>query len=263
MSSRILRVFAVALVAALPYYRVLDAKFTYDDKVAVIGNPDVYTPNVPLTNFFIHDFWGNDIWAKEGKGWTHMSWRPFVTFLMHHEYVQFGGSPRAMHVFNVIYYAAACMAVYWFLRTIMPSYLEAVAFWSSMLFAAHPVHAECVANVTSRAETLSALFMFATLAVYSRHCLYCLSPKQTVIGLVCVLLGSCCALLCKETALVLPVLVSAVELATLVPLLRRTVTTSLGIRDKAILKHKIVRAALLVLMSVLLYIVRISWMASG
>lgn len=45
----------VALLAAAPYINSLHGKFAYDDKVAVIGNPDVVVHSIPWGDLMKHE----------------------------------------------------------------------------------------------------------------------------------------------------------------------------------------------------------------
>jgi hypothetical protein len=48
-------VVVVALLAAVPYINSLHGKFAYDDKVAVIGNPDVVVHSIPWGDLMKHE----------------------------------------------------------------------------------------------------------------------------------------------------------------------------------------------------------------
>jgi hypothetical protein len=71
------------------------------------------------------------------------------------------------HINNVLFYAILCCIVFFFLsRIVFPdNYL--LSFIITLLFAAHPIHTEVVANVKSRDEIFSLSFMLLTL--YSSH----------------------------------------------------------------------------------------------
>ena len=45
----------VALLAAVPYINSLHGKFAYDDKVAVIGTPDVVVHSIPWGDLMKHE----------------------------------------------------------------------------------------------------------------------------------------------------------------------------------------------------------------
>ncbi len=74
-----------------------------------------------------------------------------------------GNNPHIMHFINVLLYALTGMVVFGFLATLfkrMPFFVLI----ATLLFMAHPVHTEVVANIKSRDETLS--FLNSTLALW-------------------------------------------------------------------------------------------------
>lgn len=105
------------------------------------------------------------------------------------------------HLFNVVWYALAAIAVLAFLRVVVFRGSAMVAFVAAVLFVIHPVHTEVVANVKSRDEILSLLFIVLTLllaVLYSRR----RSIKLLVASIACFAL----ALLSKEYAITLLVI---------------------------------------------------------
>lgn len=105
------------------------------------------------------------------------------------------------HIVNVLLYALAVVALLFFFRFILFRDNPTAAFVAALLFAVHPIHTEVVANVKSRDEILSLLFICLTFLSFHR---YHLSGKRHF------LLGSAfaflLALLSKEYAATLLVL---------------------------------------------------------
>jgi tetratricopeptide (TPR) repeat protein len=96
----------------------------------------------------------------------------------------------------------ACCALYVFLSKVVFKKQKLLALIVCLLFVAHPLHTEVVANVKSRDEILSFLFMILTLYLVHSY-----ASKQTLIKLVLSLLCFFCALLSKEYAVLLLVFV--------------------------------------------------------
>ena len=72
---------------------------------------------------------------------------------------------RQMHVrhaINVLWYALSVIVVLWFLRFIVFRNNLLIALTAAILFTIHPIHTEVVANVKSRDEIMSLLFMCLT-----------------------------------------------------------------------------------------------------
>ena len=66
------------------------------------------------------------------------------------------------HVINVLFYALSCIVFLWFLRYIVFTANPVMALVAALLFTVHPIHTEVVANVKSRDEILSFLFICLT-----------------------------------------------------------------------------------------------------
>ena len=189
-----------ACVSIAMYASTLHGAFTYDDKVAVVGNQDVVQQR-PLRDVFAHDFWGNDIVPQRNHSWTHHSYRPLVVLSFQLNWWMGQGAVEPFHVTNMLLHAACCAIAALLIFRLMPgsTLLPTLA---SLLFATCPVHSEVVANITSRAETACGVFFLAGL-LGQVHWLAHSAPLKALAWLItCTLL----AVLCKETALVLPLI---------------------------------------------------------
>jgi len=66
------------------------------------------------------------------------------------------------HVFSTLWYMLGVVVLLWFFRYVTFPKYPLVAFIAALLFTVHPVHTEVVANVKSRDEIMSLLFMCLT-----------------------------------------------------------------------------------------------------
>ena len=66
------------------------------------------------------------------------------------------------HFLNILWYIASLIALLYFLRYIVLRSAPLVAFLATLIFTIHPIHTEVVANVKSRDEIMSLLFMCTT-----------------------------------------------------------------------------------------------------
>ncbi len=106
------------------------------------------------------------------------------------------------HVDNVLLYILSVVVLLYFLRKIVFPEQPLIAFLSALLFTIHPIHTEVVANIKSRDEILSLLFISLTFIYtfkYKEH----KKISALIISLVCFFL----ALLSKEYAVTLIVLI--------------------------------------------------------
>jgi tetratricopeptide (TPR) repeat protein len=106
------------------------------------------------------------------------------------------------HIDNVLFYGIACCMLFLFLSTVVFKDNKLLAFIITALFLAHPIHTEVVANVKSRDEIFSLLFMMLTLYLAhqydsKRHLKYVLFTALTFM----------CAMLSKEYGATLLILI--------------------------------------------------------
>lgn len=106
-----------------------------------------------------------------------------------------GNNPHIMHLINVLLYALTGMVVFGFLATLfkrMPFFVLI----ATLLFMAHPVHTEVVANIKSRDEILS--FLNSTLALWLA---YNYAKNKYIPTMALSLIFYFMALMSKETAM--------------------------------------------------------------
>ncbi len=109
------------------------------------------------------------------------------------------------HLFNVVFYILAIMAVFYFLSKYLLKKFrhgEDMAFFATILFTVHPIHTEVVANVKSLDEILSILFICLTF-IFSLRYIDSKKPLDLLIGAVSFFLS----LLAKEYAVTLVVFI--------------------------------------------------------
>jgi len=99
------------------------------------------------------------------------SYRPVTLTSIAIEKQFFGNNPHVHHFFNVFWYAITAAFLFLTLVKIFRKYNYIVPLVVTLLFIAHPVHTEVVANIKSRDEILS--FLFCILALYFSLQYYC------------------------------------------------------------------------------------------
>eukprot|EP00752_Nemacystus_decipiens_P011698 g10381.t1 len=187
-----------------PGFRVVRGGFVWDDRLAVVGNRDVWTDS-PWGDMWHHDFWGQKMTVPG----SHKSFRPLttLTFRLSNIFAQRiaaeeqdivtsssqqsteagavlaaniefptkkadavrGAGPRhadatGFHLFNVIVHAATCSSSVWVFRAVFPGQ-ELPAVVASLLFTVHPVHVEAVAPIVGRADLLCGLLSMIALSL--------------------------------------------------------------------------------------------------
>lgn len=201
----------VAAVAAFFLYAnaIVVCQFPYDDNKAIRQNPDVLnlrgegTGMSPFPQFYYNDFWGTPL----DSPYTHKSYRPLVIQSFRLD-ASISTDAWVFHFFNGLLYAVCAWLVVDVL--LQPALRAGVAasdsakqnalILSGLWFAAHPVHVESVAGLVGRAEILSAILCMLGAKFGDR--------QNLLISAACF----AAACLCKETAVVVPAMIGAVEL---------------------------------------------------
>lgn len=102
------------------------------------------------------------------------------------------------HIVNVVLYVLSVIVLFYFLRTFIFKTNTDLPFLVSLLFLAHPIHTEVVANVKSRDEILSFLFITLTFIFIFRYV-----ERKKISDLIIGMFSYFMAFLAKEYALVL------------------------------------------------------------
>ncbi|MBP6455590.1 MAG: glycosyltransferase family 39 protein [Chitinophagaceae bacterium] len=71
------------------------------------------------------------------------------------------------HIVNVLFYAGLCCVIFMFLSNIVFKENKLLSLLITLLYVSHPIHTEVVANVKSRDEIMSLMFMLGT--IYLAH----------------------------------------------------------------------------------------------
>ncbi|XP_077988332.1 protein O-mannosyl-transferase TMTC4-like isoform X1 [Glandiceps talaboti] len=167
----------VAVLAVLCFYQSCWARFTLDDREAILYNNDL-RPETPVTNLLWHDFWGYNITLNG----SHKSYRPLTVLTMRWNYIMAGGlKPNGFHITNVAIHPIVCVLV---LKIVSVMYAGIISqndqmssfpfprasLLTALLFAVHPVHTESVTANVGRADLLCALFFFLSMWTYVIAC---------------------------------------------------------------------------------------------
>ncbi len=108
---------------------------------------------------------------------------------------------QVRHIVNVLLYALLAMLCFYFMRSIVFKNQPLMAWLATIIFTIHPLHTEVVANVKSRDEIMSLLFIFLTFLFSFRY----LESKKVWV-LLMALISYFLAFLSKEYAITLLVL---------------------------------------------------------
>ena len=129
-------------------------------------------------------------------------YRPLAMFSCYLNFLVAGLDPVSFHLTNVVLHAIVTVLLFMVVRQLTGGFL--LSLLTSMLFAAHPIHTEAVANVAGRPELLYTAFLLAAWLMLE-------TIKRPAISYPVSALLLFGALLSKETAVVFPFLVLTVD----------------------------------------------------
>ncbi len=152
------------------YSPCLLSDFTWDDRAAVLQNPDMDT-TASWRGIFLHDFWGQPINVPD----SHKSYRPLATLSLKanaHAAILMGGNktslreqPLGFKATNLLTYAITCSLAGVLATRLLPSNQQLAIMTTTALFSVHPVHVEAIAPAVGHADLLSCMFTVACLVI--------------------------------------------------------------------------------------------------
>lgn len=190
----------VALLALAAYVGTVQYQFVWDDLLMLAHSGRLQTlGNLPA-------FLGNDFTTLTGGAIEGHYFRPTLAASLAGDATLWGLHPAAFHLTNVLLHAAVTLLVVALVRSLNCG--GGVAVLAGILFALHPVHVEAVAWVSARQELLLGLAAIGSVLAYRRW-----TPKGWghAWGVAALALYGL-ALLSKEPAIVLPLLLMASDL---------------------------------------------------
>ncbi|MGD8276568.1 MAG: hypothetical protein PVH00_01020 [Gemmatimonadota bacterium] len=180
----------VAVAALGVYAFTLGNGFAYDDVPILLGDPRL--GSLDLRAIFAGGYWQSSDIAL---------YRPLTTLSFALDWGLAGQSAAWFHLTNVVLHAVVSVLVLLLLARLFP---VRAALAGAFVFALHPVHVEAVANIVGRAELLAAAFTLAACLVWMGN-----GRARSLLAAALFAL----ALLSKESAVMLPVLLVLVDAA--------------------------------------------------
>lgn len=199
-ASFLLALFLI-LYGALLYSNTLTGDFHFDDDYFIVDNGLIRSPSHLKELFF---FWPTRFIV-------------FLSFSLNYYVHQL--HVAGYHIVNIAIHVGVSLLVWWFLSLLLktPALKKescglvpaAGAFFSALIFLAHPLQTESVAYIYQRAASLSALFYLLTLCFYIRGRISVPEKKIFyILAWMCCLLG----MLAKENVFTLPAMIILCEL---------------------------------------------------
>lgn len=149
-----IRTGVVALIAIAASALVLPNAFTLDDIPIIRDNPLNHSLG-RVAEILTSPYWP--------PPFTGDLYRPFATLMFSGEFVAGGGNALMFRVVTVLAYGGTCLAL---LRLGSRLMAAAPAFLLTLLFAAHPIHAETLALAVAQNEILVTLIFVLAVTLY-------------------------------------------------------------------------------------------------
>jgi len=176
----------LAIICIVFYANTFQHEAAFDDRMAITDNEYVQAGTAGIADILTRDAYQSYLEHRQGGNQLAGGrYRPLslITFAIEQQIMgtdhagetsadrdkRVASEMHARHVVNVLLYALACIALLWLLRTVVFPENAVAAFAATLIFAIHPLHTEVVANVKSRDEILSVLFVSLTLVKGFRY----------------------------------------------------------------------------------------------
>ncbi len=151
----------LAVLGVLLYANTFGHQYALDDIAAIEQNLFVRKGIAGIPDLMRTEFWH---FSNISLGY----YRPLslITFALEQEF--FGTAPGISHVINAVLYGLTGAVIAILLQKWLPGQ-TIIAFLIGLVFIAHPLHTEIVANIKGRDEILSFLFISLMLLSYWRY----------------------------------------------------------------------------------------------
>jgi len=147
----------IFVFAFILYSNTLNYFYALDDDMVSRGNVFVQEGFKGIHKIFSKGFLYGFNQAND------QSYRPLSLLSFAIEVGMWGENPKVHHFFNVLYYGIDCILLFFLLKRIFRQQSAILPLIISLIFVAHPIHTENVANFKSRDEILFLGFLLGTL----------------------------------------------------------------------------------------------------
>lgn len=140
------RIAVIAVAGVLAYANALRTPFIYDDSVAIVGNANIRTLQLPEALFS----------ARENP----TAGRPLVNFSFAVNYAVGELNPLGYHVVNIGLHILCALTLFAIARRVLAS--DSLGLAVALIWTVHPLNSEAVDYLTERSESLMSLFLLLT-----------------------------------------------------------------------------------------------------
>ena len=168
----------LAIIGFIFYCNTFSNEAAFDDRMAIVDNEYVQQGFAGIPDILTKDAYQSYLEHKNGSNQLAGGrYRPLslITFAIEQQFMgvtndetgnardaRIAQEMHSRHVVNVLLYILSVIALLYLFRYIVFPDKPMIAFIAALLFTIHPIHTEVVANVKSRDEILSVLFISLT-----------------------------------------------------------------------------------------------------
>lgn len=190
--------FVIAVFIFLVYVNALPNDFVWDDDILVVENHLIKSVrNLPA--FFSRSFFELEAAGSSGGSY----YRPFILVSLAVDYSIWGLRPFGYHLTNILIHMLNVLLFYHFFTGLSRD--KRAGLLAGLCYGVNPVHTTPVSFIGGRTDLFASFFFLISLVLYRRF------RGSTGAGMFRCFLGSlfffCLSLLCKESIIVLPLIV--------------------------------------------------------
>ncbi len=187
------RLIFLMVLTALLYVNTFWGDYVLDDIMYILNNKYVLSGFSGISKIFTTDTLSG--FVDSANDLAGGRYRPFALMSFAVENGLWGNSPHISHLINITLFIIISFLVYTlFIRYFLKNNPD-VAFISALIFIIHPIHTEVVANLKSRDELFSLLFLIAATLFLFR---YVTANKKSIVLYLSSIILYFLALLSKE-----------------------------------------------------------------
>ena len=196
-------ILGLAILGFLLYANTLAHDFTLDDAIVITDNEFTKKGFAGLKDIFTKDtFHGFFKVAGKDKLVSGGRYRPFTLAMFAVERAIFGASPFVHHLINILLYCILGIMTFLtsrllFKQKFSDEHAQYLGLGLAVIFLAHPIHTEAVANIKGRDEIMAMLGSISALYILARKSFENLVIKDYLLAGLLFLVG----LLSKENAI--------------------------------------------------------------
>ena len=183
----------IILLSIAVYANSASSGFVWDDEFLILDNPSIMSWNYTWIHFVL------DLYHSFSNYYRPVQ---MITYMIDFSFWRF--YPFGYHLTNILLHAL--LSAIFFLFLFLISKDKKIAFIGAVLYTAHPANTGAVAYVAGRADILAAIFTLLSLIFFDAH-FKANNPRKTVSYYIASLFSFLLALLSKEVAVIVPVLI--------------------------------------------------------